>query len=165
MRAVRLLLLAAALPVAAEAAGGEQAEDTLRRCAVIEDDGERLACFDTLAASAVARDAGTPAGLKRYGTRRDVDDAGRRVPYTVYTPATVHIIGYIRLGDRGRHRYLDSDGRAWPIGPDEIPENTDFPFDAEVIPDPESLGAYRLRRMDGLDRDDRGRDGSNPPPE
>ncbi len=165
MRLLRLLLLGTVLAVSAGVARGEDPNDPLRRCAAIDDDAERLACFDSVAAAALARDAGTPAGLKRYGTRREGDGAGRRVPYTVDAPATVHIIGYIRLGGRGRHRYLDSDGRAWPIGQDEIPEHAEFPFDAEVIPDPESLGAYRLRRMGGFERDDRGRKGSNPPPE
>ena len=105
-----------------------------------------------MAAAALARDAEATEGLKRYGTRREGEDAGRRVPHTVYTPTRVHIVGYVRLGARGRHSYVDSDGHAWPVGLDDRPETAEFPFDAEVIPVPESPDFYRVRRIDGAAR-------------
>lgn len=139
--------LASALFLLCPAIALSQAWSTaeLRQCVALEDDGERLACFDRLAAEKLSEAAVGEEGSRRYstlmqgrGNRPDGYDARFR---------DIRIVAFVHEHRRGRdwRRYVSDDGRYWRLRDDQPDGERELPFEAEVIPDPEAEGGYVLR--------------------
>ncbi|WP_405233373.1 hypothetical protein [Lentisalinibacter salinarum] len=143
LASVLLLLCAAAAPAQSWSTAD------LRRCVAVEDDTERLACFDRLAAEKLSEAAAGEEGARRYSTlmqgrghRHDnrPDDYHARF-------RDIRIVAFVHEHRRGRdwRRYVSDDGRYWRLRDDQPDGERDLPFEAEVIPDPEAEGGYLLR--------------------
>lgn len=121
----------------------------LRRCVALEDDAERLACFDRLAAEKLAEAAAGEEGTRRYSTLmegRDVRHHDRRARFR-----DIRIVAFVHEHRRGRdwRRYVSDDGRYWRLRDDQPDGERELPFGAEVVPDPDAEGGYLLRPEGG----------------
>ncbi|HZX24703.1 MAG TPA: hypothetical protein VFF18_14300 [Woeseiaceae bacterium] len=134
-------------PAIAPAQTGSSAE--LRRCVALEDDAERLACFDRLAAEKLSEAAAGEEGSRRYSTRmqgRGDRSDGRSDDYHARF-RDIRIVAFVHEHRRGRdwRRYVSDDGRYWRLRDDQPDGERELPFEAEVIPDPTAEGGYLLR--------------------
>ncbi|WP_405220702.1 hypothetical protein [Lentisalinibacter sediminis] len=122
----------------------------LRQCVALEDDGERLACFDRLAAEKLSAAASGEEGSRRYSTlmegRGDRSGDRRSDAYRARF-RDIRIVAFVHEHRRGRdwRRYVSDDGRYWRLRDDQPDGERELPFAAEVIPDPEAEGGYLLR--------------------
>lgn len=121
----------------------------LRRCVALEDDAERLACFDRLAAGKLAEEAAGEEGTRRYSTLME----GRDQRYDEHRARfrDIRIVAFVHEHRRGRdwRRYVSDDGRYWRLRDDQADGERELPFGAEVVPDPEAEGGYLLRPEGG----------------
>lgn len=121
----------------------------LRRCVALEDDAERLACFDRLAAEKLAEAAAGEEGTRRYSTLME----GREQRYDDRRARfrDIRIVAFVHEHRRGRdwRRYVSDDGRYWRLRDDQPDGERELPFGAEVVPDPDAEGGYLLRPESG----------------
>jgi hypothetical protein len=117
----------------------------LRRCVALEDDAERLACFDRLAAEKLSEAAAGEDGSRRYSTV--MQGRGERPDDYQARFRDIRIVAFVHEHRRGRdwRRYVSDDGRYWRLRDDQPDGERELPFEAEVIPDPEAEGGYLLR--------------------
>jgi hypothetical protein len=121
----------------------------LRRCVALDDDAERLACFDRLAAGKLAEAAAGEEGTRRYSTLmegRDERHYDRGARFR-----EIRIVAFVHEHRRGRdwRRYVSDDGRYWRLRDDQPDGERELPFGAEVVPDPDAEGGYLLRPEGG----------------
>jgi len=121
----------------------------LRRCVALDDDADRLACFDSLAAEKLAAAAAAEEGDRRYSTI--MEGRGERQYDRRARFRDIRIVAFVREHHRGRdwRRYVSDDGRYWRLPEGQPDGERELPFEAEVIPDPEAEGGYLLRPSDG----------------
>jgi hypothetical protein len=131
MSAARALALAGALLAgAAGAADGE----ALARCAALDDDTARLACYDAL--------AGRPAA--GAAASRAQSDFGLVKPQPVEdTRLEARIVGPFREWQAGKRFSLDN-GQTWQVIGDSSGYYPGVPDDAEVVITRNLLGGYRM---------------------
>jgi len=148
-RIVPALLAASLFPGPASVSAQTWSSAELRRCVALEDDGERLACFDRLAAEKLSDAAAGEEDARRYSTLME----GRGDRYDDRTGdyrarfRDIRIVAFVHEHRRGRdwRRYVSDDGRYWRLRDDQPDGERELPFEAEVIPDPEVGGGYVLR--------------------
>lgn len=152
--AVRVALASALLslcPAIAPAQTWSTAE--LRRCVALEDDGERLSCFDRLAAEKLSAAAAGEEGARRYSTVMEGRSERPDTRLGDYQARfrDIRIVAFVHEHRRGRdwRRYVSDDGRYWRLRDEQPDGERELPFDAEVIPDPEAEGGYVLRPEGG----------------
>lgn len=143
------VLAGAVLLLAAAAAGAETwSTAELRRCVALEDDDERLACFDRLAAERLAEPDRAETGSRSYSTVMEGERQRHRDEIRL---RDIRIVAFVREHRRGRNwrRYVSDDGRYWRLREDQRDAERELPFEAEVIPDPADGGGYLLRPQGG----------------
>ncbi|HKL63772.1 MAG TPA: hypothetical protein VJ883_10425 [Woeseiaceae bacterium] len=125
----------------------------LRRCVALEDDAERLACFDRLAAQKLSEEAAGEESTRRYSTL--MEGRGERPHDRRYERRArfrdIRVVAFVHEHRRGRdwRRYVSDDGRYWRLREGQSDGERELPFEAEVIPDPEAEGGYLLRPESG----------------
>ena len=117
----------------------------LRGCVALDDDAERLACFDRLAAEKLTEAAAGEEGTRRYSTV--MEGRGERSYDRHARFRDIRVVAFVHEHRRGRdwRRYISEDGRYWRLREDQPDGERELPFEAEVIPDPEAEGGYLLR--------------------
>ncbi len=145
------LALAGAILCLVSALAGAQTWTTveLRRCVALEEDDERLACFDRLAMEKLSEAAAGEEGTRRYSTVIE----GRGERYGDWPEdyrarfRDIRIVAFVHEHRRGRdwRRYVSDDGRYWRLRDEQPNGERELPFEAEVIPDPQAEGGYLLR--------------------
>jgi hypothetical protein len=144
-----MALLVCAVGVAAQTWSAAE----LRRCVALEDDAERLACFDRLAAQKLTEAAAGEEGTRRYSTL--MEGRGERPydkPYDRHARfRDIRIVAFVHEHRRGSdwRRYVSDDGRYWRLREGQPDGERELPFEAEVIPDPDAEGGYLLRPEGG----------------
>ncbi len=151
---IPIAVAGAVLFLCAAGAGGQSwSAAELRRCVALEDDAERLACFDRLAAEKLAEAVAGEEGTRRYSTL--MEGRGER-PYERSFDRRarfrdIRVVAFVHEHRRGRdwRRYVSDDGRYWRLREGQPEGERELPFEAEVIPDPEAEGGYLLRPEGG----------------